>query len=588
MKKLYTAVLLILFCNAFSQEVSITSAQKVALNFCKENSSDFVSKIDIKETKTFFNEGIPALYIFNFANDKGFIIVSASMKSIPVLGFSFESSIDFDNISPALSDMIDNYKNEIKYLNENNIIATQKIVSTWQNYLSDNFTKGNTMKANLASFHKINWSQGCYYNENCPTDANSGTGYCGHVPTGCGATVMSEIMRYYNYPITGNGSNTYIPLLYPLQPQSADFGATTYHWSKMPYSINSSNSEIAQIMSHSGISVSMQYSANGSGALHADVLDAWINHFKYSPTATWLKKSDYPVDSIWEKLIKEDLDSLRPVFYYGTKSGGTIFDGHYFILDGYSNDNYFHINWGWGGSDNGYFYLNALTPSGSNFNQDQQFIKSLKPIGQYCVDKKYTATSGAFNDGSGTDNYFDLGDCSYMIQVLSSVGIHLHFTAFDVSEGDTLYIYNGLTTTSALLGKYSGNSIPDDIESTVGKMYLNFITDGNTTAQGWAVTYNSLYSSIKEEQHLNYEVYPNPCSNNINIVYNENISGNVRASIIDITGRELNSTIFEGNLQKNKQNIDISWLDSGIYFIKIENNGKSTIKKINVIKQHTY
>lgn len=584
MKKIITIVLILMAINSFSQEVSIETAKKAAINLCRENMTETNSKIEFGEIKTFSIDGIPALYILNLKNNAGFIIVSASMRSLPILGYDFEASFDFDNIPASVTDLIENYKEEIQYLNNNNIAASAKTNSAWQYYLNDNFTKGNILKASLASFHKIYWNQSCYYNENCPTDANSGSGYCGHVPTGCGATVMSEVMRYYNFPKNGLGSNTYIPLLYPLQPQSADFGSTTYNWSKMPYSINASNAEIAQIMSHTGISVSMQYSANGSGALHADVADAWINHFKYSPNLVWLKKSDYSVDSVWEELIKDELDSLRPVFYYGTKSGGTIFDGHYFILDGYSNDNYFHINWGWGGSDNGYFYLNALTPSGSNFNQDQQFIKWLKPTGPFCIDKKYTASSGSFNDGSGTGDYFDDGDCSYTIQVSASIGIHVHFTAFDVAAEDTLYIYNGLNNSAPLLAKYSGNSIPDDVTSTAGRIYLNFVTDGITTAPGWTVTYHSLYSGIEEGINNSFSVYPNPCTNNFNISFNEDIKGKINLSILDITGRIIKSqTIIKDN-QNTDFTVSIPELNSGIYLLKIENNGSVNTKKINIIK----
>jgi hypothetical protein len=584
MKRITTALFILLSCSAFPQQVSLETAKKVAINFCKENQNEAMSKFEFSEIKAVNNNDLPAFYILNLNNNAGFVIVSASMKSKPILGYSFESAFDFDNIPSPVNNLFDNYKQEIKYLKENTFAIDSKISSEWQPLLNNNSQKGNTLKANLAPFHKIMWGQGCNYNELCPAEANSGTGYCGHVPTGCGATVMSEIMRYYNYPVTGAGSNTYSPILYPFTPLSADFGNTTYHWSKMPYAINSSNPEIAQIMFHSGVSVSMQYSANGSGALHADVLDAWINHFKYAPSAVWLKKTDYLVDSVWNALIIEDLDSLRPVFYYGTKSGGTIFDGHYFILDGYQNNDYFHINWGWSGSDNGYFYLNALTPSGSNFNQDGQFIKGLKPIGSYCVDKKYGAATGSFDDGSDTNNYFENGDCSYTIQVLASVAINLNFTSFDVAEGDTLYIYNGLTTSSALLGKYSGTTVPTTVSSTVGKVLLTFVTDGSNNSGGWSLNYDADYSSINENENSGFSIFPNPCGNNFNITFSNDIQGETTLGIYDLTGRLLKSETLNISDPSNSYLMSTESINSGIYLIKIENNEHISTKKLNILK----
>ena len=50
------------------------------------------------------------------------------------------------------------------------------------------------------------WDQNCYYNALCPSDnistcLNGGTpNPCGHVYTGCPATAMAQIMKYWNYP----------------------------------------------------------------------------------------------------------------------------------------------------------------------------------------------------------------------------------------------------------------------------------------------------------------------------------------------------------------------------------------------------
>ena len=48
--------------------------------------------------------------------------------------------------------------------------------------------------------------------------------------------------------------------------------------------------------------------------------------------------------------------------YGGTSSGG----GHAFVLDGYDSDDLFHVNWGWGGLDNGYFRITVLHPDSNN------------------------------------------------------------------------------------------------------------------------------------------------------------------------------------------------------------------------------
>lgn len=60
-----------------------------------------------------------------------------------------------------------------------------------------------------------------------------------------------------------------------------------------------------------------------------------------------------------EKLVRDELESNRPVIYSGNNSEG----GHAFICDGYKEDEAFHINWGWGGISNGYFYFPHWIPT---------------------------------------------------------------------------------------------------------------------------------------------------------------------------------------------------------------------------------
>ena len=66
------------------------------------------------------------------------------------------------------------------------------------------------------------------------------------------------------------------------------------------------------------------------------------------------------VMSEWHQMLREELDARRPILYTGsTKSGG----GHMFVIDGYTQENYYHINWGWSGSSNGYYLLTVMNPS---------------------------------------------------------------------------------------------------------------------------------------------------------------------------------------------------------------------------------
>lgn len=104
-----------------------------------------------------------------------------------------------------------------------------------------------------------------------------------------------------------------------------------------------------------------------------------------------------------------------------------------------------------------------------------------------------TTPSGTFSDGSGSNNYNNNSDCKWKIQPSGATSITLSFTNFNVSDpGDTVYAYNGSTTSSPLLGKWAGTTLPTSVTSTGGTMLVRFVTDATNTAAGWTANYSAV------------------------------------------------------------------------------------------------
>ncbi len=309
------------------------------------------------------------LYIYNI-NQQGFIIISGWDGTIPVLAFSpFTKYEPEQSQPPAFTELIEGYENEVKYAIENDLEATPEIRREWTDLLSAE-NRGDSGRS-VNPLLSTNWNQSCYYNELCPEDAGSPSGYCGRVPAGCVALAMAQVMKYWDYPHTGIGSHSYYAS--PYGTQSADFGNTTYEWDNMPNGVYSSNLAVATLIYHCAVSVNMQFGPNGSGASTSMSRNSLVNYFNYSPEAQYLNKSNYS-NSVWEGMLRENLDFGRPIIYRGQGTGG-----HAWVCDGYSADNYFHMNWGWGGYANGYFYLSNLNPAGYTFTDNQAAIMGIVP-----------------------------------------------------------------------------------------------------------------------------------------------------------------------------------------------------------------
>jgi hypothetical protein len=328
-----------------------------------------------KEQISLKSEQIKPLYIFNNETYNGFVIVSGNKAVYPVLAYSLEEEFNEAEIPSVVKEWLDIYKKQIEYLGKLKSTANSKTIAAWDKYSDPKFAEKissaglKSLKADVAPLLSTKWNQGVYYNALCPTTTSGGSG--GHVWAGCVATAQGQIMKYYNYPEQGVGEHSYIHSVYG--EQSANFGATTYNWSSMPTSLSSHNIDVATLLYHCGVSVNMNYGPSGSGASGSAPKNSLINYFKYSSNMLYTSKGNYSEED-WKSLLKNEIDAGRPMYYVGHGSGG-----HAFNCDGYQGDDYFHFNWGWGGSYNGYFYLDDLTPGGHNFTNSQAALVGAVP-----------------------------------------------------------------------------------------------------------------------------------------------------------------------------------------------------------------
>jgi hypothetical protein len=485
-RKLYTLLLFFfIFINLSSGNIDLQTARKVADGFIKSKLSES-GVLRTSSDFTFTESGNPVYYIVNL-EPTGFIIVSACDAAPPILGYSLENKYMPTEQPSNFSTWLQGYSKMISYLTENNIQSTEGTRVQWESLLNTSSLKNGSDITTVGPLLTSTWNQGTPYNYLCPSDP---TGPGGHVYAGCVATAMSQVMYYWRYPLQGTGSHgyTYPPYGYLF----ADFGNTTYRWEEMLNSTNAHNFEMAQLQSHLGISVDMMYSGNGSGAYSEDAAQALKDYFGYDQSLELVYMDDYAYDD-WKLLLQAQIDAGQPMYYHGFGSGG-----HAFNVDGYQDTMYFHFNWGWGGSYNGYFHLFNLNPGGNNFTYGQGAIINFIPAGNNVLQCGQTDTltmlAGTIEDGSGpVAPYFNNSACNWLILPGDTLeNIKLTFDRFDLEEGkDFLYVYDGTGTDASLIGSYTGNQIPPVTSAVSGSMFIQFVTDGNGSSNGWSASYKA-------------------------------------------------------------------------------------------------
>lgn len=391
MKKLYFVALLmaISFTNLFSAPVDTAITSRVAVNFYagRTRMASDLSQVPqqlVYTAKMMLSGQTDSMDGFRIYNvGSGYVIVSADDRFVPVLAYSLENNFRMADVPESMVSLLNDYLDEMRSALADNVPVSESIQSKWQELSSEtvHFTRFGTPV--IGPLLTTTWNQSSYYNNLCPVDPE---GPNGHVYAGCVATAMAQIIRYWQYPEHGIGSHTYVANFESdgygdYGTQTANFAAATYNYANMPNSISSSTSlsqqnEVAQLIYHCAVSVDMMFGPSGSGAYSEDVPSSLMNYFGYVGSHHEYR-GDYSYVT-WMNMLKSSLNDLQPIYYHGSGSGG-----HAFIFDGYDSEDYFHVNWGWGGYLNDYFQISALTPGTHDYNSGQGAvlgITALTPI----------------------------------------------------------------------------------------------------------------------------------------------------------------------------------------------------------------
>ncbi|MCF0203009.1 MAG: C10 family peptidase [Bacteroidaceae bacterium] len=301
-------------------------------------------------------EDISAYYIFNVGDNGGFVVVSGDDRTDAVLGYTLSGDFDEATMPENMRAWLQSYADQISALN-----ADERALGYNPRYIEGG-SQEDTYEPLTSSvpFHdavspliKTQWNQDSPYNAKCP---KVGATNC---YTGCIATAMAQVMNYFQYPASFPAIAAYTTTLSP-QPISVEAlpGLSDFAWGslKETYSPDDIDDNIAYLMRYCGQSVKMSYGTASSSTYEAYVPTALKSIFGYK-SANFVDRSQYSSKG-WDELIYTELANNRPVIYNGQSSGG----GHEFVCDGYDGYGYYHINWGWGGYQDGYFLLSALNP----------------------------------------------------------------------------------------------------------------------------------------------------------------------------------------------------------------------------------
>lgn len=315
------------------------------------------------------------LYVFNRDGNGGYVVVAGDDNlDNPVVGWADEGNLDEKHLSPALRYLLQEYQKQMEFLRLHPASARKAMGD------------GNGAQVVVAPLIKTRWNQAAPYSQMLPSEL--------HV-TGCVPTAMAQIMKYWEWPSKGRGTHT--NRIYPDNWEqllnegrfdelkaghviaTVDFSQSVYDWDNMLDIYGNTYTDkqaeaVAKLMLDCNTAAdahSLGYGGYSVGAYPEDAAKALSRYFSYRPD--WKE-----IQGNQDSLIMHELDNKRPVIYYGYAYYHDP-NGHCFVCDGYNDAGYFHFNFGWSGTGDGYYLTSLIDPLEKNFSNISFAIIGIQP-----------------------------------------------------------------------------------------------------------------------------------------------------------------------------------------------------------------
>ena len=294
-----------------------------------------------------------AYSIYQNVEGEGFSIVAHDNNgNVRLLGYSTGSSWKEDEMPDALKDWL-------KGIETFRLNATVSLQSD---------------RIDVAPLLTSHWHQTSPYNDLAPVIED------GNVKTvaGCVAIAAAQVVYYWrkdnpeallkDTPVYPYGK---APVTYSIPK------GTPNNWELIQDSYDNTSTEesraaVAQLVYAVGTGSYLDYGSSTGGQI-AQAKTAVYSQYRLLGTNA--VKSEYTQEE-WEQLLYSELLAKRPMTYSGNAGGS---DGHAFVIDGYDAvNNLFHINFGWGGSGDGYYTVDDVSGAGG-YCGGQACVYNMRP-----------------------------------------------------------------------------------------------------------------------------------------------------------------------------------------------------------------
>ncbi len=575
--RLIASVIMIIVCG-------IGFATPITENEAREKCAEFITaragaELGISGTIGITNESLTLGYVYQLS-PSGYVAISGDTDIFPIIAYSFENDFPISPMNP----LIDMLRADLKSRIQNKAVIPRETVEANRLAWRTNLTSisrdpeqqwppaGSTA---TGGWIKTLWTQTAPYNNLCPVTPSSGM----HTYAGCPAVAMAQIVNYYG---TINGTvftdeddyhHNYGGANYWFDDDHAAWGFPS--WSELNgyldtamhhyrYQEDITDMDKAALTFACGAAAEQVYNAAGSGTF--GVNQAYMAYQRFGFDGAQLYTEDGP--ALYTRMAGNMMDA-KPVHLAVVTPAWD--SGHNVVVDGYNTDNYFHLNFGWGGSYNGWYLLPQEIPY--SLTVIEGAICDINPREYFF----YFPGEAAFNTFEDVLDHVQIE----MINV-SAEPVSVETLVFPSFIGGMMV--NVQTNPSYPCTVASGQSIYLDVMIDLPTAPAKEILEGNIRlihsfgAIDIPLRVNSELNSTVEDQQITEPVrpivaYPNPFVESLNL--KTNASG---VTIYNLKGQVVRRMQGQVSSWDGKDEQGIACRD-GIYLIR-DKNGKAPVTRI--------
>ena len=309
---------------------------------------------------------------------EGFIVLSTDTDIRPIIAYSPNGNFPMeDNADNTLLFLLKrDMKNRLSAIPVMSDKSKKQNNALWQDYLNQDkpFMDQIISAQQWGPYLVTTWGQGEPYNTYCPLDpANSE-----RCVVGCSNTAIAQILNYWKYPSSAsfdqNDKYTSKTIKIDDDYQIYDFPSFTVLNQKLTnIKYNGNQDEVSALSFACGISTKTQYGSGGSSTNTSYLIGAFKNKFKYASADMKYKK-----DSNFYNVLELNAKNFQPVLLgLFEESSGNYISGHAVVADGFRDTGEYHLNFGWYGYTDGWYFLPSGLPEG--YNTVDFSVMNIKP-----------------------------------------------------------------------------------------------------------------------------------------------------------------------------------------------------------------